>query len=93
MREITQPALLGLFITLLGYFIKKWIDTLDQKLDRIYSEIDKKADKEDFVLQIMAITKICEKREKLIENLSETKCDEIEFLKHSHTDSGKIVLN
>lgn len=93
--QLTPSAVLGFLVVLLGYFIKKWICSLEQKLDRLGTMIEGKVDKSEFRSTLSAIERKCDRREDEIAALYkglESKCDDDQFLRHSHTDGGRIVL-
>jgi len=96
MTQITQSALLGMLTICLGFFIKKWIQSLDKKMDKISVELAQKTDKTDCAGQIEILERRFSKRDENIKFLSENlacKCEENQFISHSHTEEGKIVLN
>ena len=80
MFQIIQSALSGMLIVCLGFFIKKWIQDLDDKMNKIGVELDLKTNKTDCQEHIKLLSLRCDKREKLI-------------IAHSHTDEGKIIIN
>jgi hypothetical protein len=96
MNQLTQSALLGMLTVCLGFFIKKWIQSLDNKIDTIVVELNGKASKRECIEHVQMLEKRCEKRDKKIKSLAESdacKCESDLFLNHSHTEKGKIVLN
>ena len=65
-------------------------------MDRIGGELEKKTNKTDCAQHIKTLEKICDKREKLIMSISQKiteKCDMTDFVTHSHTEQGKIIIN
>ena len=96
MNPITQSAISGMLIVCLGFFIKRWIQSLDKKLDAMVVEMNGKASKRECIEHVQLLEKRCDKREGKINILSKRigcKCEENQFIAHSHTDEGKIILN
>jgi len=95
LEQFTPSALLGFLVLLLGYFIKKWICSLETKIDRISMALEKKVDKSELRDQLLTITTKCERKEIELTNLYgslNNKVDEKQFLRHSHTEDKGIVL-
>ena len=79
-EQLTLSMVLGIIIAMLGFFIKKWIQTLEMKIDKMSDNLEKKIDKEELHECLENIQKTCERREK-------------EFFRHYHTVEGKIVMD
>ena len=77
--KISQPAIVSALIVMLGFFIKRWMNLLDTKIDKISENLESKASKKELKECFEHIDKRCEKKEG-------------EFLRHSHTEKGNIVL-
>lgn len=96
MNQLTQSAILGMLTVSLGFFVKMWIQSLDKKIDAIRVELNGKASKRECIEHVQLLEKRCEKRDKNIRALANgiaCKCDEDQFIAHSHTVKGKIILN
>lgn len=90
-----QSAIIGFLVILLGFFIKKWIYTLETKLDRICTAMQEKLDKTEFREFLEKIDRKCDRKESEISRLFQLmdgKCSEDKFLKHCHTNEGNIIL-
>ena len=64
-------------VACLGFFIKKWINDLERKIEDICAHMEKKMTTESFD---RFISDKCEKQNKILMN-------------HSHNDDGKVVIN
>ena len=93
---ITNPVQVTVIIGVLGFFIKKWMGTLEKKMDVVSEKIDKKCEKDDLIRCQRIRENHCEKIEKNISEILSCvnqKATEDDFLRHSHTEQGKIILN
>lgn len=96
MNQLTQSAILGMLTVCLGFFVKKWIQSLDKKMGEIVKELNGKVSKREYIEHVQLLEKRCEKREKSIQALAKgiaCKCDDDQFIAHSHTEKGRIIIN
>ncbi len=69
----------GCFIAILGFFIKKWIDSLERKIGNLCRQMEKKLNREEF-------QEFVREKDKEHGNI----WDRIN--KHSHTQNGEVVI-
>lgn len=74
-----EPIATGIFIAVLGFFIKKWIESLECKVDKLCQDINSKMGKKEF----FTFKKEADQHHTDIwERIN----------KHSHTEDGKVVI-
>jgi len=90
-ESVLLSAFIGMIISALGFFVKKWIYRLEKKLDRICENLQTKVDRVDCATRAARSERhkeLVEKEFEIFRSAIDEKTDWDRFLKHTHTEKG-----